>query len=299
MFEGSIVAIVTPMKDGELDERSLRGLLRMHLDSGTAGVVPAGCTGEAATLTDDERARLLDICLEEVDGRIPVIPGTGTNSTRDTIRLTAGARDAGAPAVLIITPYYNKPTPDGQYAHYRAVAEAVDIPIVLYNVPSRTGVNMLPETVARLSELQNIVAIKEAAGSVDQVAAIRSMCDITVLSGDDPLTLPMMSVGASGVVSVVANVAPALVSQMVSSFESDPRRAASLHMEVRRLSRALFLETNPGPVKHALGQLGLIESSELRLPLVPVREETAREMAPAIERMKELASKGGLQGRSE
>lgn len=290
MFEGSIVAIITPMKDGELDERSLRRLLRMHLDAGTAGVVPAGCTGEAATLTDDERARLLDICLDEVGGRMPVIPGTGTNSTRDTIRLTARAREAGASAALIITPYYNKPTPEGQYAHYRTLAEEVDIPIALYNVPSRTGVNMLPETVARLSELPNVVAIKEAAGSVDQVAEIRSLCDITVLSGDDPLTLPMMSVGASGVVSVVANVAPGLVSEMVGSYRTDPRRAASLHLEVRELSKALFLETNPGPVKHALAEIGLIKSGELRLPLVPVTEETARTMAPAIGRMKELAS---------
>jgi len=290
MFSGSIVAIVTPMKDGELDERSLRRLLQTHLRSGTAGVVPAGCTGEAATLTDDERARLLDVCLEEVGGKMPVIPGTGTNSTRGTVELTRRAARAGASAVLVITPYYNKPTPDGQYAHYAAVAEASDVPIVLYNVPSRTGVNMSPETVARLSEIPNIVAIKEAAGSVDQVGAILEMCDITVLSGDDPLTLPMLSVGAAGVVSVVANVVPSVVSEMVAAFPSDPRRASELHGLVRSLSRVLFVETNPGPVKHALQQLGLIDSGELRLPLVEVTRSTREIMAPAIERMRDLGA---------
>jgi 4-hydroxy-tetrahydrodipicolinate synthase len=288
-FSGSFVAIVTPMKDGEIDERSLRALLRMHVESGTSGVVPAGCTGEAATLTAGERARLLDICLEEAGGKMPVVPGTGTNSTYSTIELTTAARDAGADGALVITPYYNKPTPDGQYAHYRALAEAVDIPIMLYNVPSRTGVNMLPETIARLNEMPNIVAVKEASGSVDQVAAIRSLCDITILSGDDPLTLPMMSVGASGVVSVVANVAPRLVSEMVASFPSDPARALELHREVRFLSKALFLETNPGPVKHALRELGLISSGELRLPLVEVTRETGEAMEPAIERVRQLA----------
>ncbi len=288
MFRGSMVAIVTPLKSGELDEASFRKLIRIHLRSGTSGIVPAGCTGEAATLTQDERSRLLEICLEEVDDRLPVIPGTGSNSTRETIRLTTLARDAGASAALIITPYYNKPTPEGQYQHYRAVAEAVDIPLVLYNVPSRTGVNMTPETVARLHELGNVVAIKEASGSVDQVSAIRELCDITILSGDDPLTLPMMSVGAAGVVSVVANVAPSLVSEMVGLFPSDPDRALALHGEIRALSRALFLETNPGPVKHAMAELGLIASGELRLPLASVTEETRKKMAPAIARMKEL-----------
>lgn len=288
MFGGSIVAIVTPMKGGEIDEISLRKLLRLHMMSGTSGVVPAGCTGEAATLTQDERSRLIEICLEETGGRIPVIPGTGSNSTRETVRLTAHAREAGASGALVITPYYNKPTPEGQYLHYKAVAEAVDIPIVLYNVPSRTGVNMLPETVARLSELENIVAIKEAAGSVDQVSAIRELCDITILSGDDPLTLPMMSVGAAGVVSVVANVVPSVVSEMVGCYPSDPLRALDLHAEVRAISKALFVETNPGPVKYAMAELGMISSGELRQPLAAVTEENRRRMAPAVARMREL-----------
>ena len=288
MFQGSIVAIVTPMKDGELDEGSLRKLLRMHLAAGTSGVVPAGCTGEAATLTSDERSRLIDVCLEEASGDIPVIPGTGSNSTRETVRLTRQASDAGASGALIITPYYNKPSPEGLYQHYRTVAEAVDIPIMLYNVPGRTGVNMLPETVARLYEIENIVAIKEAAGSVDQVSAIRELCGITILSGDDPLTLPMMSVGAAGVVSVAANVVPSVVSEMVRSYPADPARAQELHREVRRLSKALFVETNPSPVKYAMAELKLISSGELRQPLAEISEESRKAMAPAISRMREL-----------
>jgi len=288
MFEGSIVAIVTPMKDGEVDEVSFRKLVRMHRVSGTTGIVPAGCTGEAATLTLDERMRLIEVCLEEAGDAMPVIPGTGSNSTRETIRLTEAARRAGADGALVITPYYNKPTPEGQYRHYRAVAQEVDIPIVLYNVPSRTGTNMLPETVARLSEIENIVAIKEAAGSVDQVSEIVRLCDITVLSGDDPQTLPMMSVGARGVVSVVANVLPAIVAEMVASYPGDPLRARELHAEIRTVAKALFLETNPCPVKHAMAELGLIERGELRLPLVEVTEETRRAMEPAIEMMREL-----------
>ncbi len=288
MFEGSIVAIATPMKDGEVDEQSLKRLLALHRAAGTDGVVPFGCTGEAATLTFDERMRILEICLEEMDDDTPVIAGTGSSSTRETVRLTAAARRAGAHGALIITPYYNKPTPEGQYFHYRAVAEEVDVPIMLYNVPGRTGTNMSPETVARLAELPNIVAVKEAAGSVDRVSAILELCDITVLSGDDPLTLPMMSVGASGVVSVVANVLPALVREMVAAWPENPGRALELHRVLRPVSNALFLESNPGPVKHALSELGLIERDELRLPLVAVRPETRKAMAPAIETIRTL-----------
>lgn len=290
MFEGALVAIVTPMKNGEVDEPSLRRLLRGHIDSGTAGIVPTGCTGEAATLTASERARILDICLEEVGNRMPVIPGTGSNSTAETLKTTAAAKAAGAAGALVITPYYNKPTPDGQYEHYRAVAQEVGLPLMLYNVPSRTGVNMTPETVARLAEVEGVVAIKEAAGSADQVSAILELCDITVLSGDDPLTLPMMAVGARGVVSVLGNVLPRLVASMVAAYPDDPRRALELHGDVRRLSKALFLETNPGPVKHVLFELGLIDSEELRSPLAPVRGETRRALAPVIETMKKVLS---------
>lgn len=290
MFEGSCVAIVTPFRSGELDEDSLRRLLKVHLQGGTSGIVPCGCTGEAATLTFDERMRILEICMEEVGERIPVIPGTGSNSTRETIRLTEAARRAGADGALIITPYYNKPTPDGQYKHYSAVAEAVDMPLVLYNVPSRTGICMLPETVARLAEIRNVVAIKEASGSVDQVSAILDACDITVLSGDDPLTLPMMAVGAKGVVSVVANVLPEVVAEMVASYATDPARSRELHRTLWPIAKALFIETNPGPVKYALAELGLIESAELRQPLAELREDSASRMEPALETIRGMAA---------
>ncbi len=282
MLKGSMVAVVTPMKDGVLDERSLRSLLRMHREAGTDGIVPAGCTGEAATLTEAERARLLDVCLEEVGDAMAVVPGTGSNSTAETVRLTKGAAAAGAHGALVITPYYNKPTPEGQYLHYRAVAEECGLPIVLYNVPSRTGVNMLPETVARLSEVENIVAIKEASGSVDQVSEILELCDITVLSGDDPLTLPMLSVGAKGVVSVVANVLPELVAEMVSSYPKNAQRAVEIHHLLRPIVKALFLETSPGPVKHVMAELGLIESGELRPPLAEIAETTKVAMKAAL-----------------
>lgn len=283
MFSGSIVATVTPFTDGEFDEASLRRLLRMHRDSGTSGIVPAGCTGEAATLTEAERMRLLDVCLEEVGDDLAVIPGTGTNSTAETVRLTEAAAKAGAHGALVITPYYNKPTPEGQYRHYRTLALETGLPIVLYNVPSRTGVNMLPETVARLSEIENIVAVKEASGSVDQVSEIVELCDITVLSGDDPLTLPMMSVGASGVVSVVANVLPTLVAEMVGSYRDRQERALELHRLLRPVSKALFLETSPGPIKHVMSELGLIASEEVRAPLVEVTSETRALLRATVE----------------
>jgi 4-hydroxy-tetrahydrodipicolinate synthase len=278
------------MRDGHLDEESLRKLLRRQRETGTAGIVPAGCTGEAATLSFDERMRLLAVCLEEVGDVMPVIPGTGSNSTRETVRLTEAARKAGAQGALIITPYYNKPSPEGQYQHYRAVAEEVDIPIVLYNVPSRTGVSMLPETIARLAEIRNIVALKEAGGSVDRVTAILDVCDITVLSGDDPLTLPMMAVGAKGVVSVVANVLPAHVAEMVDAYAANPDRAREIHAFLWPIVKALFVETNPAPAKYAMERLGLIASGELRQPLVGITDASRRLMGPALERIERAFS---------
>jgi 4-hydroxy-tetrahydrodipicolinate synthase len=224
----------------------------------------------------DERKRAIEICLEEAEGKVHVIPGTGTNSTSSSIELTKMAQSLGATGAMLITPYYNKPTPRGQVEHFSSVAREVDIPIVLYNVPGRTGTNMLPETVAELFEVDNIVAIKEASGSVDQVSAIGSLCDITILSGDDSLTLPMMSVGAAGVISVVANVAPRETMEMVDNFIGSPKRAMDLHGRLFPLIKTMFIETNPGPVKKALELMGLV-SSETRLPLVPVTDgSTAR-----------------------
>lgn len=283
MFRGSIVAIVTPFKsNGEIDFDAYGRLIDWHLEQGTDGIVPCGCTGEAATLSHDEQQSCIRFAIERIAGRVPVIAGTGSNSTREAVSLTKYAKEVGADGALLITPYYNKPTAAGQIAHYSAVAEAADIPIMLYNVPSRTGTNMLPETVAQLSKIPNIVAIKEASGSVDQVSQIVSQCDITVLSGDDSLTLPMMAVGATGVVSVAANVAPAEVAKMCRAFnEGDLETARKTHYELLPLFKALFIETNPLPVKAALAKMGFIENN-LRLPLTPMQESKFAQLEPVL-----------------
>jgi 4-hydroxy-tetrahydrodipicolinate synthase len=272
MFRGSIVALVTPFKsNSDVDFDAYGRLIDWQIDQGIDGIVPCGCTGEAATLTHDEQEQVIRFAVERIAGRVPVIAGTGSNSTREALRLTKFAKEMGADAALLITPYYNKPTPAGQIAHYKSIADAVDIPIILYNVPSRTGTNMLPDTVAELNKCSNIVAIKEAAGSVDQVSQIKCACDITVLSGDDSLTLPMMSVGATGVISVAANVVPGKSAAMCREFdEGNLAGAQALHYELMPLFKALFIETNPMPVKAALAHMGLIENI-LRLPLTPMQ----------------------------
>lgn len=283
MFKGSFVAIVTPFKDGEVDEEKYRELIEFHIKNGTNGIVPAGCTGEAATLTHQEQKHLMEVAVEAVDKRVPVVCGTGSNSTAEAVDLTRHAKEVGADGALMITPYYNKPTPEGQYRHYEAVAREVDIPIMLYNVPSRTGISILPETVARLSRLDNIVAIKEASGSLDQVSKILSLCNITVLSGDDSLTLPMLACGAKGVVSVAANVIPKDVADMVAIFlKGDVDGARKLHYRMLPIFKAMFIETNPIPVKTALGLLGMIEPN-LRLPLCPMREENLASLKKALQ----------------
>ncbi|MFC1549064.1 4-hydroxy-tetrahydrodipicolinate synthase [Candidatus Omnitrophota bacterium] len=267
MFKGSIVALVTPFKDGRVDEKTFRSLIEFHIDKGTDGILPCGCTGEAATLAIPEQKRLIKIAVETSDRRVPILAGTGSNNTMEAIELTESAEKVGADGALIITPYYNKPTPEGQYRHYAKIAEAVDIPIMLYNVPSRTGISLLPETVARLSKVDNIVAIKEAAGSAQQVMDILALCDITVMSGDDSMTLPFMTLGSTGVVSVVANIIPGKVHDLTQSFlDGDHERSRKVHYEILRLCKAMFLETNPLPVKTALSMMGMIEE-EWRLPL--------------------------------
>lgn len=273
MFRGSIVALVTPFKeDFDIDFEAYGRLIDWHLESGTDGLVPCGCTGEAATLTHDEQIQCIKYTVERVAGRVPVIAGTGSNSTREALSLTRKAKELGADAALLITPYYNKPTPAGQMAHYTTIARQVDIPIVLYNVPGRTGTKMLPATIADIhNAADNIVAVKEACGSVDQVSEIRSLSDITVLSGDDSLTLPMMSVGATGVISVAANILPANVAAMCAAFaKGDVAEAQRLHYDLLPLVKGLFLETNPMPVKAALHRMGKI-NNVLRLPLVPMQ----------------------------
>lgn len=286
MFRGSIVALATPFKqDFTIDFDAYGRLVDWHIERGTNGIVPCGCTGEAATLSHDEQKQCIRFVMEHVAGRIPVIAGTGSNNTREAVDLTRYAKEVGCNGALLITPYYNKPTPAGQIAHYRAVAEAAEIPIVLYNVPSRTGTNMTPETVAELNKLPQVVAIKEAAGSVDQVSQIRSLCDITVLSGDDSLTVPMMSVGATGVISVAANVVPDRVAAMcrhagAGNFEA----ARDIHYELMPLFKGLFFETNPMPVKAALARMGLIENV-LRLPLIPMSDGAFARLEPILSKL--------------
>ncbi|HRK33861.1 MAG TPA: 4-hydroxy-tetrahydrodipicolinate synthase [Candidatus Hydrogenedentes bacterium] len=274
MFRGSIVALATPFKKNfDIDFDAYGRLIEFQIEQGTDGIVPCGCTGEAATLAHEEQEQIIRYCIEKVAGRVQVVAGTGSNNTKEALSLTRFAKEVGADGALLITPYYNKPTPAGQIAHYTLIADEVGIPIMLYNVPSRTGTNILPETVAEMAKNPNIVAIKEAAGSVDQVSSIRSLCDITVLSGDDSLTLPMMAVGATGVVSVAANIAPAPIAQMCAEFDKgNLAEAQRIHFELLPLFKALFLETNPIPVKAALARMGLCENV-LRLPMTPMREE--------------------------
>lgn len=269
MFQGSIVAIVTPFKKGKVDEKALGDLIEWHIAQGTNGIVPCGTTGESATLDYEEHYRVIEITVKTVNRRIPVIAGTGANATDETIMITKQARKSGANAALLVAPYYNKPTQEGLYRHYKAVAEAVDMPIVLYNVPGRTAVNILPSTVARLAEIDNIVAIKEATGDMKQVSEVIRLCGnrITVVSGDDFTTLPLLALGGKGVISVSANVAPNDVSMMCSLWmKGQHDKARAIHYKLEPLNAALFIETNPIPVKTALAMMGKIHE-EFRLPL--------------------------------
>ncbi len=286
MFKGSYVALATPFKNGKIEEKTFRKLIEWHIDQGTDGIVPCGCTGEAATLSHDEQKRLMKITVETVARRVPVIAGTGSNCTDEAIELTVHARRAGCDGALIITPYYNKPTPEGQYRHYEAIAKKADIPIMLYNVPSRTGISLLPSTVARLSKIENIVAIKEAAGSVQQVVDIISLCDITVLSGDDSMTLPFMSVGAKGVVSVAANVVPAKVHGLVQTFlDGKLAESRKIHYELVDIFKVLFIETNPLPVKTAMAMMGLL-NEEWRMPLCEMTKENKVKLREVMRKYK-------------
>lgn len=269
MFKGSIVAIVTPFKDNKLDEKALTSLIEWHISEGTNAIVPCGTTGESATLQYDEHYRVIELTVQVVNGRVPVIAGTGANSTSETVMMTEKAKGIGADGALLVVPYYNKPTQEGLYLHYRTVAESVDIPIVLYNVPGRTALNMLPQTVARLAELKNIVAIKEATGDMAQVSEIINLCGdrITVLSGDDFTTFPLILLGGKGTISVSANVAPADLSAMCKAAnEGNIEEARKLHYKLEPLNKGMFIETNPISVKTALSLMGKIEE-EMRLPL--------------------------------
>lgn len=276
MFTGSLVAIVTPFRQGKVDERALAELIEWQIANGTNGIVPCGTTGESATLSHNEHNRVIELTVEVARRRVPVIAGTGSNSTEEAIALTKHAKQAGADGALLITPYYNKPTQEGLYQHYKAVAEAVDVPLVLYNIPGRTGVNMLPSTIARLSAIKTIVGVKEGSGSVQQASDIVQMCGdrLTVLAGDDSLTLPMMAVGGKGVITVTANIVPMEMAGLVKSFAAGRiDEARRIHFKLSPLFSALFFETNPIPIKEALGLMRKIDP-ELRLPLCPMAQET-------------------------
>jgi 4-hydroxy-tetrahydrodipicolinate synthase len=284
MFSGSLVAIVTPFRNGRVDERALTELIEFQIANGTDGIVPCGTTGESATLSHEEHQRVVEVTVEAVRRRVPVIAGTGSNCTDEAVSLTRHAKQAGADGALLITPYYTKPTQEGLYRHYKEVAEAVDLPLVLYNIPGRTGVNLAPATVARLTSFRTVVAIKEGSGSLQQVSDIIKLCGdrMTVLSGDDPLTLPMLALGAKGVITVTANIAPKDMAAMVDAWAAGQTEAARrLHYKLHPLFVALFYETNPIPVKEALAMMGKIDG-ELRLPLCPMSPETRDKLARAL-----------------
>lgn len=288
MFTGSLVAIVTPFRKGQIDERALGDLIEWQVANGTNGIVPCGTTGESATLSHEEHNRVIELTVEVVRRRVPVIAGTGSNSTDEAITLTKHAKQAGADGALLITPYYNKPTQEGLFRHYKAVADAVDLPLILYNIPGRTGVNMLPATITRLSAIPTIVGVKEGSGSVQQASDVVQMCGdrLTVLAGDDSLTLPMMAVGGKGVITVTANITPADMSALVSTFlAGNVAEARRIHFKLSPLFAALFYETNPIPVKEALGMMGKIDP-ELRLPLCPMAQDTREKLSRVMKEMK-------------
>lgn len=274
MFKGAIVAIVTPFKNGKVDEDALRELIEFQIANGTDGIVPCGTTGESATLSHEEHDRVIEITIDAVKKRVPVIAGTGSNSTTEAIRLTKHAYEAGADGALIVCPYYNRPTQEGLYQHFKMIAENVPIPILPYNIPSRTGVNLLPDMVAKLSKIKNIVGIKEASGSIKQMSDVIELCgdDFDVLSGDDLFTLPLLAMGGAGIISVISNVAPADMAGLVDAFVAkDFEKAKALHHKMSPLIESLFIEVNPTPVKAALALMGKIQY-EYRLPLCKMSE---------------------------
>jgi len=269
MFKGAMVAIVTPFKNGQIDENALRELIEFQIANGTDGIVPCGTTGESPTLTHEEHDRVIEITINAVKKRVPVIAGTGSNSTAEALRLTRHAYEAGADGALIVAPYYNRPTQEGLYQHFKLIAESVPIPILPYNIPGRTGVNMSPEIIATLAKIKNIVGIKEASGSIKQMSDVINLCgeDFCVLSGDDLFTLPLMAMGGKGIISVISNVAPADMAALVDAFVAkDMEKAKTLHHKMSPLIDALFIEVNPVPVKAALSLMGKIQY-EFRLPL--------------------------------
>jgi 4-hydroxy-tetrahydrodipicolinate synthase len=284
MFEGSMVAIVTPFKNGKVDENALRALIEFQIAGGTQAIVPCGTTGESATLSHAEHDEVVGITVDACKGRVKVLAGTGSNSTWEAIELTHNAEKAGADGALLITPYYNKPSQEGLYGHFSTLAKETGLPIILYNVPGRTSVNMLPPTVERLAKIDNIVGIKEASGSLQQIGDVIARCgsDFTVISGDDPLLWPILAIGGKGIISVTANVLPDKISELCRAAEAgDVARAQALHYELMAINEALFIEINPVPVKIALALMGKIES-ELRPPLAPLASDNLEQLKAVL-----------------
>jgi 4-hydroxy-tetrahydrodipicolinate synthase len=285
MFSGSYVAIVTPFKNGRIDEEAYKKLIEMHAKAGTDGIVPAGTTGESPTLTPEEHEHLIELTVKLVNKRMKVMAGTGSNSTAEAIEYTVAAEKAGADAALVVNPYYNKPTQKGLYEHFKAVANSVKFPIIVYNILGRTGVNVATATLAKLAkDCRNIKGVKEASGDLSQMSEVIEACgpDFDVMSGDDALTLPLLSIGGTGIISVVANIIPADVKNMVDSFaKGDLKKARELHHKMFPLVKAMFIETNPIPVKAASAMLGLI-SPEIRLPMTAPDEASLTKIKQAM-----------------
>jgi 4-hydroxy-tetrahydrodipicolinate synthase len=285
MFQGAFTALVTPFRNGAVDEEAYRQLIEWQIEQGINGLVPCGTTGEAATLEHVEQGRVIKICVEQAKGRVPVLAGAGSNNTREAVELTILAKKAGASAVLQITPYYNKPTPDGLVEHFKAIAKACPLPMVIYNVPGRTGTNVAPATLARIArEVPEAVGVKEATANLIQISDMLEMCPagFKLMSGDDFTVLPTLALGGHGVISVVSNIAPAMMSDLCKAyFAGDMATAQKLHYEMQPLNRAMFLETNPIPVKTALHLMGRM-GPELRLPLVPLTPDNQAKLKAAL-----------------
>jgi len=289
MFEGSMAALVTPFKKGKVDDKKLAELVGFHIKNGTSGIIPCGTTGESATLSYEEHERVIEVVIEAANKKIPVIAGTGSNSTAEALMLTRHAKKAGADASLQVSPYYNRPTQEGLYRHFKTIAEEVDLPMIVYNIASRTGVNIEPETMARISKVKNIAGVKESSGSLEQMSRIRYLCGdkFNLISGDDALTLPLLAIGGTGVISVVNNIVPRDVADMVAKFKKgDLEGARKLHYKLLPLIKAIFIETNPIPVKTAMSLMGMIEP-DLRLPLCSMSEAN-------LEKLKEVLKDYGL-----
>lgn len=285
MFKGAITAIVTPFKKGKVDEGAFRKLIEFQIVNGIDGIVPCGTTGESPVLSHEEHDRVIEITVDAVKKRVPVIAGTGSNSTTEALRLTKHALEVGADGALMVCPYYNRPTQEGLYQHYKFIAENVPIPIIIYNIPGRTGVNMTPETLARCAKIKNIVGVKEAAGSLQQMAEIISLCgpEFSVLSGDDFFTYPLLCLGGHGIISVVSNVAPADMAALIDAFNAgDVKKAKDLHYKMAPLISSLFIETNPAPVKAALALMGKIEY-EIRQPLWKLSDANYEKLRKAMQ----------------